>query len=281
MRYLLTLVAVFALVTPACADPATAAAPTGAVPTEVARAAPAAAPLPSAREIVERAEDALRGDTADMVAAMTITTPRWKRVVRFHSWDDRLGDRSFIRILEPKKDRGTGFLRHAETFWTYLPRVERTMRIPPSMMLQSWMGSDFTNDDLARDSSLIDDYEASVIGEKQIEGVSSIGVLLVPKEEAPVVWARVEIWLERARFAPLLYLYYDESEEGKFELVRRMIFSDVQDAQGRPMPRVWLIEPLDKPGHSTRIDLEAITLDEKFPDDLFTQKNLRRSEAKR
>ncbi len=234
-----------------------------------------------ARELVLRAEDALRGETAEMRAAMTITTPRWTRVVRFHSWDDRLGDRAFIRILDPPKDRGTGFLRLKETFWTYLPRVERTMRIPPSMMLQPWMGSDFTNDDLARESSLIDDYTPSVLGERLVDGVAALGVELVPHEDAPVVWARVELWVEKKRLAPLVFLYYDEPEPGTFELLRRLVFSDVRTVQGRPMPHEWEIVPVDKPGHSTRMVLESVALDLPLEDDIFTQRNLRRAERGR
>ena len=212
---------------------------------------------------------------------MVITTPRWTREVKFHSWDDRLGDRSFIRILEPSKDRGMGFLRLEETFWTYLPRVERTMRIPPSMMLQPWMGSDFTNDDLPRESSLMDDYVPNAIGEKLIDGVVALGVSLIPREEAPVVWARQELWLEKERLAPLLYLYYDEPEPGRFELLRRMTYSDVREVQGRPMPHSWEIVPIDKPGQSTRMTIEFVKLDQEFEEGIFTQRNLRRAERAR
>ena len=234
-----------------------------------------------AREIVRRVEDALQGDTAEMRAVMTITTPRWTRVVRFHSWNDGLGDRSFIRILDPRKDRGTGFLRLERSFWTYLPRVERIMRIPPSMMLQPWMGSDFTNDDLVRESSMVDDYEALAIGEDQIDGAAALGVRLTPHEDAPVVWARVELWAEKERFAPLLFLYYDEPEAGRFELLRRMTFSDIRQVSGRPFPHTWEVIPLDKEGHSTVIAIEKIQLDEPLSESIFTQKYLRRAEGAR
>ena len=234
-----------------------------------------------ADEIVRRAEDALRGDTAQMKATMTITTPRWTRELSFRSWDDRHNDRSFTRILAPKKDRGTGFLRLGGTLWTYLPRVERTTRIPSSMMLQSWMGSDFTNDDLARESSMIEDYTARFLGQREIEGTRAWGVELVPHDDAPVVWAKIEAWVVVETFAPLLYLYYDEPDPGTFEIVRRMRFSDVRDVKGRPMPHLWVMEPLDKPGHETRIRLDEIYLDDPLDDAIFTQSNLKRAEAVR
>ncbi len=234
-----------------------------------------------ADELVRRAEDALRGDTAQMKAKMTITTTRWTRELSFRSWDDRHRDRSLTRILSPKKDRGTGFLRVGNTLWTYLPRVERTTRIPPSMMLQPWMGSDFTNDDLARESSMVEDYSARVLGERDIDGTRAWGVELIPNEDAPVVWSKIEAWVVAERFAPLLYLYYDEPERGRFELVRRMRFSDVRDVAGRPVPHYWVIEPLDRPGNSTAIRLDEFVLDEPLDDSLFTQDNLKRSEAVR
>ncbi len=234
-----------------------------------------------AAELVRRAEDAMRGETAEMRMAMTITTPRWTRVVRMHSWDDRIGNRSFTRLLEPRKDRGMGFLRLEETFWTYLPRVERTMRIPPSMMLQPWLGSDLTNDDLARESSMIDDYTPRAIGEKLIDGVSALGVELMPHEEAPVVWARLELWLEKDRLAPLLFTYYDEPEPGMYELIRTITYSDVRMVQGRPMPHAYKITPADKPGQSTSIVIEYVVLDQTFDDGIFTQQNLRRAEGAR
>jgi len=233
------------------------------------------------KELVRRAEDALRGNTAEMKMRMTITTPRWTRELVIRSYADQAGDRSFSRVLEPATDKGTGFLRDHDAFWTWLPNVERAMRIPPSMMLQPWMGSDFTNDDLARESSLEKDYEPRALGEKAIDGVAALGIELEPKPEAPVVWARMELWIEKERLAPLLFVYFDEPEPGKFEAIRELRFSDVRTVAGRPLPHVWLMLPSDKPGHSTRVVLEEAAFDVKLDDAIFTQKNLRQSEAVR
>ncbi|MEX2208301.1 MAG: outer membrane lipoprotein-sorting protein [Myxococcota bacterium] len=233
------------------------------------------------KELVRRAEDALRGNTSEMKLRMTITTPRWTRELVIRSWDDQLGDRSFSRVLEPPKDKGTGFLRDHDAFWTWLPKVERAMRIPPSMMLQPWMGSDFTNDDLARESSLQKDYEPKLLDEKAIDGVAALGIELTPLPEAPVVWARMELWIEKERLAPILFVYYDEPEPGRFEAIRELRFSDVRTVAGRPLPHLWLMLPNDKPGHSTRVVLEEAAFDVKLDDAIFTQKNLRQSEAAR
>jgi outer membrane lipoprotein-sorting protein len=236
---------------------------------------------PDAAEIVRRAEDALRGTTAEIKLRMIITTPRWTRELVIRSWDDRAHDRSFVRVLDPPKDKGTAFLRDHQAMWTWLPRVERAMRIPPSMMLQSWMGSDFTNDDLARESSLEHDYTAVLLPEGDVDGVPAYRLELRPKPEAPVVFAKLELAIEKTRYSPLLYVYYDEPEPGRYEALRQLRFSDIRDVQGRPMPHVWEMTPLDKPGHSTRVVLEEAMLDQKLDDDIFTQANLRRSEAAR
>ncbi|HTO08109.1 MAG TPA: outer membrane lipoprotein-sorting protein, partial [Myxococcota bacterium] len=179
-----------------------------------------AARAQTADEIVKHAEDALRGKTAEMKMRMTITTPRWSRELVVRSWDDRAHDRSFTRVLEPAKDKGTAFLRDKDAFWTWLPRVERAMRVPPSMMLQSWMGSDFTNDDLARESSLSKDYVPRLIGEDTLDGVATYHLELLPKPEAPVVFAKLELWIEKAHLAPLLFVYYDEPEKGHYTELR-------------------------------------------------------------
>ena len=155
------------------------------------------------------------------------------------------------------------------------------MRIPPSMMLQPWMGSDFTNDDLVRESSLVDDYEAEAIGEDEIDGAAALDVRLTPHEAAPVVWGRVDLWVEKEQFAPLLYEYYDEPEDGRFELLRHMTFSDIRQVSGRPFPHTWEVVPLDKEGHSTLIVIEQIQFDEPLSDSIFSQKNLRRAEGAR
>jgi hypothetical protein len=234
-----------------------------------------------AAALVRRSEEVMRGTTAEMVAAMTIERPRWTRTVRFRSWDDRARDRSFTRILDPAKDRGTGFLKVEQTLWTYLPSVERTTRLPPSMLLQPWMGSDFTNDDLVRESSLIDDYRPKLLGKRELEGHTAVGVELLPREEAPVVWARIELWLDEERLAPLSTSYYDEPEPGRYAEIRRMRYSDLRDVQGRPVPHHWEMASLDKPGHVTRVVLEEIRFDLPMPDELFTQAHLQRAEAVR
>jgi len=240
-----------------------------------------AAPALDAREIARRTEDVLRGTSAYTEGEMTIVSPRLPapRVVRFRSWDDRGGDRSFIRILAPAKDRGTGFLKLHPNLWTYIPRVERTMRIPPSMMLQSWMGSDFTNDDLVRESSQLDDYDHRLLRiDEAFAGLDggppyrAYVLEYLPHEDAPVVWGRILTWIEAEHFTPLRQEFYDEGGEK----LRLMEFGDVRETGERHVPHLWVMTPLDKQGHETRIRIHEIRFDEPLDDAIFTTRNLKR-----
>jgi outer membrane lipoprotein-sorting protein len=236
--------------------------------------------VPTAREIAQRTEDVLRGTSAFTHGEMIVVSPRLPapRTVEFRSWDDRGGDRSFIRILAPAKDRGTGFLKLHPNLWTYIPRVERTMRIPPSMMLQSWMGSDFTNDDLVRESSQLDDYDHRLLRvEDDFRGLDGAGpyrayvLEYVPHEDAPVVWGRIDTWIDSEHWSPLRQEYYDEGGEK----LRVMEFGDIREVQGRWVPHLWVMTPLDKEGHETRIRIHEIEFDREFDDSIFTTRNLK------
>ncbi len=244
---------------------------------------PDLAPAPegvSGREVAARAEEALRGDTSRMEATMIVESPRLPepRRVRFRAWDDRPARRSFIRILAPPKDAGMGFLKLHPNLWNYIPRVERTVRIPPSMMLQSWMGSDFTNDDLVRDSSQLDDYEHHLLGvdpsPESPDSERAYVVEYVPHEDAPVVWGRIVAWIDVERGFPLRQDFYDEHGVP----LRRMRLSDVRPVQGRFYPHRWSMVPLDKEGHETRIEVESVHFDEAFDDGIFSQRHLTRPE---
>jgi outer membrane lipoprotein-sorting protein len=224
------------------------------------------------RAVAERAEENFRGRTNYVEATMTVVSPRLPapRAVRFHSWDDRPGRRSFIRILSPAKDAGTGFLMSHPNLWMYVPRVERTMRVPPSMMLQSWMGSDFTNDDLVRSSSELDDYDHVLLG---VEGDRYV-VEYRPHEDAPVVWGRIVQWIDIETGTSRHAEYYDEDGTK----LRVFEMDDVREVDGRFFPYTWSMRPLHKEGHETRIEIQTIRFDEDFADSIFTTGHLKKKD---
>jgi outer membrane lipoprotein-sorting protein len=232
---------------------------------------------PSARELAERVEQNFRGESGFLDATMIVDSPRLPepRRVRFQSWDDRRGKRSFIRILEPAKDHGSTFLKLDRNLWSYVPRVERTIRIPPSMMLQSWMGSDFTNDDLVRESSVLDDYDHAWLGvDPSQPGGRAFVIEYRPRENAPVVWGRIVAWIDPVKLAPLRQEFFDEDGVK----LRVMTLGDFREVRGRSYPHRWTMTPLEKPGNETAIEVNAVRFDEKFDDEIFTQRNLTRRE---
>ena len=239
-----------------------------------------APPGRDARAIAEKVEDVFRGNTSYLTATMTVRSPRLPtpRRVEFRAWDDRPRKRSFIRILAPAKDAGMAFLKLHPNLWNYIPRVERTIRIPPSMMLQSWMGSDFTNDDLVRESSQLDDYDHLLLGidpdPDSEESERAYVIEYRPHEDAPVVWGKIVTWVDAERYAPLRQDFYDESG-AKLRVIR---FSEIRQVQGRPYPHRWSLVPLDKEGHETSVEIDEIRFDESFDEGIFSKRNLTRKD---
>jgi len=229
------------------------------------------------RDVAIRAENSLRSDRTYMAAKMTIRSPRLSepRVVEFRSWDDRPEKRSFIRIDAPAKDRGAAFLKLHPNLWSYVPRVERTLRIPPSMMLQPWMGSDFTNDDLVNESSSIDDYDHRMLGVDPGDGVAvderAYVIEFIPHEDAPVVWGKIVAWIGVEHGTQLLQKFYDEDGEK----MRTIGFAEIREVNGRWVPHHWEVTPHNKEGHSTTIEISEFRFDETFDEKIFTTRNLK------
>ena len=226
---------------------------------------------PSARELVDRVDALLWGKTLQGEFEMTIATPRWQRTLALRAWMER-PKRSFIRIVAPAKEAGIGSLRIGAEMWNYLPNVERTIKIPPSMMLQPWMGSDFTNDDLVKQSSAVDDYTQRILRIETVDGASTYVVEALPKPDAAVVWGKILYWVRETDFIPLKEEFY--SERG--ELVRVMTFSDVRAMGGRTLPTKWEMRPTDKPENRTTIVLKSALYDRAIYSEIFTQRNLQK-----
>ena len=224
---------------------------------------------PTAQEVVDRAESALWGKTLQSQLTMTVTTPRWTRTLELVAWIER-PRRSFIRIRGPAKEAGIGSLRIGGEMWNYLPTVERTIKIPPSMMLQPWMGSDFTNDDLVKESSLVNDYTHRIVAIDTAATPALYVVESTPKPDAAVVWGHIVMRVRRTDFLPAREEFYDE----RGTLVRVMTFSDIRTLGGRTIPTKWEMRPTAKPGNVTTIVMTRATYDAPIAADIFTQRNL-------
>jgi len=224
-----------------------------------------------AREILDRVDDLFRGDASRGEMSMTITTAHWQRTLSVAFWS-RGEEESLMRILAPKKEKGTATLRVGTNLWNYLPKVNRVIKLPSSMMSASWMGSHFTNNDLVKQSRMADDYtfEQSFAGER--DGEEVIEITCVPGPEAAVVWGKVEVRVRRGDFLPLRISYYDE----RMELARTMRFSEFRTLDGRLLPAKMTVAPADQPEESTVVEYHAIDFDPELDDDVFSLHNLRR-----
>ena len=201
-----------------------------------------------AREIIERVDRVLRGDSSHGVARMEVVTEHWDRELVMEMWS--LGtDYSLVRVQSPAREAGTATLMADDDIWNYLPKVDRAIKIPASMMAGAWMGSHFTNDDLVKESQLIEDYDIESTYDGDRDGVTVWEFRLTPKPEAAVVWGYVDYQVRQADYMPLWARYYDEDGE----LARTMRWSEFRDLGGRFVPAVMEMRPAEKPDEHTRV----------------------------
>ena len=224
-----------------------------------------------ATEIIDRVDQLLRGESSYGVAEMSIVTRRWQRTKTLEIWSEGT-ERALIRILNPRKEEGVATLRSGSDMWNYLPKIDRTIRVPTSMMMASWMGSHFTNDDLVKESSLIRDYDVAIIYEGEREGVAVYEFTLTPFPNAPVVWGRLEYQVRKNDLMPVWARYYDEDGE----LKRTLVFSNFRILGGRLVPTELRFIPENKPEEHTQITYRELKFDIPLSKDLFSLASLRK-----
>jgi outer membrane lipoprotein-sorting protein len=230
---------------------------------------PALAESLTAKEILDKVDDLYRGTSSHGKMTMEVVTSHWKRTLSLEFWS-KGKDKSLARILAPLKEKGTATLRSGNEIWNYLPKVNRVVKLPSSMMSASWMGSHFTNDDLVKQSRFADDYTFEVARQGMRDGQEVVEITCIPKPEAPVVWGKVEVVVRQSDYLPLVIRYYDEG----LHLARTMTFSDVKTLSGRSVPTVMTLTPEDKSDEKTQVSYDNLTLDVSLNDDAFSLRNL-------
>jgi hypothetical protein len=225
-----------------------------------------------AKAFVAAAEQQSMGDSLFADVSMTVERESSRRDLKFKIWLWRR-DKAFVKIQEPLKDRGSGSLRLNLNLWQFLPNIGRVVRIPPSMMLQSWMGSDFTNDDLIKTSSLSRDYTHQFESDESLRGETVRKVVCTPKPDAPVVWGKVRLWLRPKDAVALRQEFF--SERG--ELLKILEGTDVKTFGTHTMASTLTMSVLKKPGTKTVMKFNSAKFDESIPDQTFTQENLMRT----
>jgi outer membrane lipoprotein-sorting protein len=222
-------------------------------------------------EIVRKADEKMRGNSSEGEFTMIIERPFWSREISMKNWT--LGnDYSLVYITAPAKEKGQVFLKRHKEMWNWVPNIERMIKIPPSMMMQSWMGSDFTNDDLVRESSLIKDYQKKLLGEEKIGEYNCYKAELIPNDDAPVVWGKILMWVSKNEYHWLKAEYYDEDGI----LVNTEIMSDVKMMDNREIPTRMEMIPADKPGQKTVMIFEKMKFDIKIDESFFSQQNMKK-----
>ncbi len=222
-------------------------------------------------EIIRRADEKFRGTSSKSRLTMIIERPSWSREISMKSWT--LGnDYSMIYITAPAKEKGQVFLKRKNEMWNWVPTIERMIKIPPSMMMQSWMGSDFTNDDLVNESSLVEDYTSEMLGEENIRDYNCYQIKLLPKTDAPVVWGKIIMWVSKDEYHWLRAEYYDEEEN----LVNTEVLSEIKKMDDRIMPTRMEMIPADDEGHKTILIFNEIEFNIDIDESFFSQQNMRR-----
>jgi Outer membrane lipoprotein-sorting protein len=224
----------------------------------------------SAREIIDRVDRLLRGESSHGTATMEVVTEDWTRSLTIAIWS--LGtEYSLVRILDPSQEAGTATLKAGGDIWNYLPKVDRTIKIPPSEMMGSWMGSHFTSDDLVKESRLVEEYDIEVAFEGQRDGIDVWEFSLTPKAEAAVVWGRVEFQVRKRDLMPVWSRYYD----GDGKLVRTLTFEDFKKVSGRTVPMSMTMTPNGKPNERTIVRYQKLEFDVPLEASFFSLQSLK------
>ena len=224
-----------------------------------------------AKEIVAKANELIRANSSYSEITMEVVKPDWSRKMRMKMWSLE-PEYGLVLLTEPAKEKGMVTLKRKKEVWSWVPSVNRVIKLPPSMMLQSWMGSDFTNDDLVRQSSIVDDYTHALAGEEEMEGYDCYKIDLIPKPEAGVVWGKIITWISKEGYLQLRADYYDED----LVMIKSMIGSEVKKLGGRTIPCHWEMIPHDEPGQKTVMDYVDIEFNIDINESYFSQQNMKR-----
>ncbi len=223
----------------------------------------------SPEKILNNVDDLYRSNASHSILTLSVTTVNWQRTLTLEQWS-KGEDKSLIKVLKPKKEKGLATLRVDKNVWNFLPKVKRVVKIPSSMMSSSWMGSHFTNDDLVKQSRMAEDYTFSITFEGMKDGKEIIEVTCLPNKEAAVVWGKVEVVVYADDYLPLRMIYYDED----LLLSRTLEFTNIEMMDGKMIPTMMNMIPTDEPGESTTVKWEEVKFDVTIDDDFFSLRKL-------
>jgi outer membrane lipoprotein-sorting protein len=226
----------------------------------------------SPKEIIRTADEKFNGEkTSISLMAMTIVRPTWERTVEFKGWSSGR-EYSLTLITAPAKDKGQSFLKRNNEMWSWNPTINRLIKLPPSMMSQGWMGSDYTNDDILKESSVVNDYDHEIIGEELISDRLCYKIKMVAKEDAAVIWGHQIRWIDKKDFLFLKSELYDEDGY----LIRTELGKEIKSMDGRLIPTLLEIIPEEEEGQKTIVEIKEIEFNTPINDNFFSQQNMKR-----
>jgi outer membrane lipoprotein-sorting protein len=224
----------------------------------------------SALEIVKKMDQKMRGNTSQAEMIIKTVRPTWSREMQVKTW---MKGTSYAMILvqAPIKEKGIVFLKRKKEVWNWMPTLERTIKLPPSMMANSWMGTDFTNDDLVKESSVVEDYVHTIVGDTLIDQQSCYLIKMVPKPQTAVVWGKLIVSVDKKEFLERHTEFYDE--EGK--LMNTMMADEIKMMDGRLIPTHMTMIPADKKNHKTEILYKSIRFNKTIDDNFFSVEKIK------
>lgn len=223
---------------------------------------------PSADVIVHRFFENYRGRSSQSQVAMTIHRPAWERHMDMKSWT-RGDDDALVRFTAPPKDAGNATLKLGADIWIYNPKLNQVIKLPASMMTQTWMGSDFSYNDLAKSEDIINEYTHALTATVRLGDHMLWTIESTPKPGAPVVWGKVMLQV-RDDYVLMGETFYDQD----MKPARRISVDKIDALGGRPYPVIMTMHPLDQPGQWTRIETSLAQFNVSLPPYLFTLSNL-------
>ena len=226
----------------------------------------------NATDIIRKADEKFNGEKSSYsVMSMTIIRPAWQRTIEIKNWT--LGrDFALALITAPAKEAGQSFLKRRSEMWSWNPSISRLIKLPPSMMSQGWMGSDYTNDDILKESSVVNDYTHEIVGEENIGGRLCYKIKMTARENASIVWGKQIRWIDKKDFLVLKAELYDEDGY----LVRTETGSDIKMMDGRTITSKLELVPEDEPENKTVVEIREIKFNLPVTESFFSQQNMKR-----
>lgn len=226
---------------------------------------------PNPRELIKQADENMEGESSQSIMSMSIIRPTWERTLEFKNWV-KGSEYALTLVTAPAKEKGQTFLKRGNDMWNYIPKIGRLIKLPPSMMSQGWMGSDYTNDDVLNETSLVNDFEHKIVGREVIENYDCSIIESVPHEESNVVWGKIRNWVSDKDHLFLKREYFDEENY----LIRTELLGDVKIMDKRTIPTRYEIIPADEPDQKTIVRIIDMKFDVSLPDDFFSQQNMKK-----